>query len=173
MTLDISGSSVMVIAEKCPPKGARIQMTILVTRPNGSDCSLELHGEGIVVRIQRRNSTRPSQRLSGFAASVHFYSESSNDSEDWITILPSRISIFTAGRADENSDRAELFRRSRRSVAMNRIAKFVAILGLLVYGAFASPAVSQTQASNTWSSAGQMTQARTGAAAVLLTTDGY
>lgn len=115
LTVDISGSGVMVIAEKCPPKGARIQMTIHVNRPNGSDSSLELHGEGIVVRIQRGTSTRPSQRLSGFAALVHFYSELSTDSEDWITLLPSRINTLTAGRADENSDRAESFRRSRRS----------------------------------------------------------
>ena len=52
---------------------------------------------------------------------------------------------------------------------MNRAARFVAILGLLVYGVFASQGVGQAQASNTWTVAGHLTQARSGAAAVLLT----
>ena len=52
---------------------------------------------------------------------------------------------------------------------MNRIARFVAIASALAFGVFASQGVSKAQVSNTWSSTGQMTQARTGAAAVLLT----
>src|SRR5208337_3042608 len=52
---------------------------------------------------------------------------------------------------------------------MNRATRLVSILGLIICGAFASQGVSQTSASNSWSPAGQMTQARTGAAAVLLT----
>jgi hypothetical protein len=82
MTLDIGSSCVMVIATKCPPKGVRVQMTIHVARHNGSDSPLELHGEGIVVRIEPVKRTRPSQRSSGFAASVHFYSELSNGSDN-------------------------------------------------------------------------------------------
>lgn len=82
MTLDISSSGVMVIAKNCPPKGARVQMTIHVARHNGSDCPLELHGEGIVVRIEPGATTQPGRRSSGFAASVHFYSELSNGSDD-------------------------------------------------------------------------------------------
>jgi hypothetical protein len=77
MTLDISSSGVMVIARKCPPKGVRIQMTIYVARHYGSNCPLELHGEGIVLRVEPGKATQPSLRSSGFAASVHFYSESS------------------------------------------------------------------------------------------------
>jgi hypothetical protein len=82
MTLDISSSGVMVIARKCPPKGVRIQTTIHVARHDGSDRPLELHGEGIVVRIEPGKATQPGQRSSGFAALVHFYSELSNDSDD-------------------------------------------------------------------------------------------
>jgi hypothetical protein len=52
-------------------------MTIHVARHNGSNCPLELHGEGIVLRVEPGKATQPSQRSSGFAASVHFYSESS------------------------------------------------------------------------------------------------
>jgi len=52
---------------------------------------------------------------------------------------------------------------------MNRLTRLVSVLGLLVYVAFASQGVSQAQASNKWLSLGQMTQARSGAAAVLLT----
>ena len=81
-TLDISSSGVMIVAKKCPPKGVRIQTTIHVARRNDSECPLELHGEGIVVRIESGKPTRPSKRPSGFAASVHFYSELSNVSDD-------------------------------------------------------------------------------------------
>jgi hypothetical protein len=55
-------------------------MTIHVARHNGSDSPLELHGEGIVVRTESRKKAQPSQRSSGFAASLHFYSEVSNGS---------------------------------------------------------------------------------------------
>ena len=51
---------------------------------------------------------------------------------------------------------------------MNRFARFVSFFVLLLTVVFAAQGVSQTLASNTWSSAGQMTQARSGAAAVLL-----
>jgi hypothetical protein len=81
-TLDISSSGVMVIAKKCPPKGVRIQTTIHVARHNGSDRPLELHGEGIVVRSEPGEATQPSLRSNGFAASVHFYSELSKESDD-------------------------------------------------------------------------------------------
>jgi hypothetical protein len=81
-TVDISSSGVMVIATKCPPMGVRIQTTIHVDRRNGSDSPLELHGEGIVVRTESGKAILPSRRSSGFAASMHFYSELSNDSYD-------------------------------------------------------------------------------------------
>jgi hypothetical protein len=115
MTLDISTNSVMVIARRCPPKGVRIQMTIQVARHDGSDCPLELHGEGIVVRIEPGKSTQPGQRSSGFVALVHFYSEISNDTDDRIRILLSRGNTFSASRVDESGDCVELFRRSRGS----------------------------------------------------------
>jgi len=73
MTLDISSSGVMVIASRCPPKGARIQATILVASHNGSDRPLELHGEGIVVRVEPRGRAGEG----GFAAEVQFYPEAS------------------------------------------------------------------------------------------------
>ena len=56
--------------------------TIHIARHNEGDCPLELHGEGIVVRIEPGKATRPSQRPRGFAASMHFYSELSNVSND-------------------------------------------------------------------------------------------
>ncbi len=51
---------------------------------------------------------------------------------------------------------------------MHRIARFVAILGIVIGCACGFEGVGLGQASNTWTSAGQMTQVRTGAAAVLL-----
>jgi hypothetical protein len=81
-TLDISSNGVMVIARKCPPKGGRVQMTIHLARHDESERPRELHGEGIVIRIEPGKKTRASEQASGFAASVHFYSELSNDPDD-------------------------------------------------------------------------------------------
>jgi len=114
-TLDISSSGVMVIARKCPPRGARIQATIYVAPQDGSDRPLELHVEGIVVRIESGKATRPSQRSRGFAASVHFYFELSNDSDDLEQDASETRDDLTAGRVDESSGCAELFHRSRGS----------------------------------------------------------
>jgi hypothetical protein len=114
-TLDISSSGVMVMASKCPPKGARIQATISVAPHDGSDSPLELNVEGIVVRIELAKGTRPSQRSIGFAASVHFYFELSNDSDDLKQDASETRNTLTAGRVDESSGRAEMFRRSRGS----------------------------------------------------------
>ena len=52
---------------------------------------------------------------------------------------------------------------------MYRSARFVAVFSLLVCGVFAPQGQSQTLLTNTWSSAGHMTEARSGAAAVQLT----
>lgn len=114
-TLDISNSGVMVIARRCPPKGARIQMTIHVARRDGCNGPLELHGEGIVIRIEPANATQPNQRSSGFGASLHFYSELSNDLDGSDKELLSRKKTFTAGRVNESSGCVEMFRRSRGS----------------------------------------------------------
>ena len=115
MTVDISGNGVKVIARKCPPMGVRIQTTILVARHNGSDRPIELHGEGIVVRIESGKATGPGQRSSGFAASVHFYSELSNVSDDSDQDSSETENAVTAGRVYENSGCVELIRRSRGS----------------------------------------------------------
>jgi hypothetical protein len=115
MTLDLSSSGVMVIARRCPPKGARIQATIRVASHNGSDRPLELHGEGIVVRVETGKATQPNQRANGFAASMHFYSELSDDSDDFDQETSEARNTITAGRVDESSGLAELIRRSRGS----------------------------------------------------------
>ena len=51
---------------------------------------------------------------------------------------------------------------------MNRPAGFLSVFSLLISGVFAPQGQSQTLLTNTWSSAGHMTEARTGAAAVQL-----
>jgi hypothetical protein len=82
MTLDISSNGVVIKARRCPPIGVRIQTTIHVARHDGRDCPLELHGEGIVVRVEAGNGTQRNRHSSGFGASVHFYSELSDDPDD-------------------------------------------------------------------------------------------
>ena len=82
ITRDISNNGVMVIARECPPKDARIQMTIYIDPQKENNPTLKLHGEGTVVRVQLETREQPSQEGIGFAASVYFYSERSNDSEE-------------------------------------------------------------------------------------------
>jgi hypothetical protein len=117
-TLDISSGGVMIIARKCPPAGVRIQATIHVARRDGSDRPLELHGEGIVVRVEPDEETQPGRRSKGFAATLHFYSELSNasdDSDQDTQEISERRTPLTAGRLFESSGHAGLFRRSRGS----------------------------------------------------------
>ena len=52
---------------------------------------------------------------------------------------------------------------------MNRTVRFLSVFSLLISGVFAPQGQSQSLLTNTWSSAGQMTEARTGAVAVQLT----
>src|ERR1039458_10103984 len=52
---------------------------------------------------------------------------------------------------------------------MNRAARFLSVFSLLISGVFAPQGQSQTLLTNTWSSAGHMTESRSGAAAVQLT----
>jgi len=54
-------------------------------------------------------------------------------------------------------------------MTMTRAARFAVVFSLFAYGLFVPQAESQAPLTNTWAPAGQMTQARTGAAAVQLT----
>jgi PilZ domain len=81
ITHDISSNGVLIEANECPPIGVHIQMTILIPRMSDSGSSLELHGEGTVVRIERCAKLQLAQKSSAFAASVQFHSESPSESE--------------------------------------------------------------------------------------------
>jgi hypothetical protein len=79
VTRDISSRGVLVITDECPPVGAAIQMTVSLPRRKGRSHPLELHGEGVVIRVQSEKSNSLGER--GFAASVHFYPELPESSE--------------------------------------------------------------------------------------------
>jgi len=118
MTLDISSSGVLIVARRCPPIGVRIQTTIRVARRGGSNQSLELHGEGIVVRIGPGKGILPGRRSKSFAASLHFYSELSNNSDDSVQEIQGsseRRNTFTTGRVDKSSGWAEVVSPFSRS----------------------------------------------------------
>jgi PilZ domain len=67
---DISDRGVYVTAELAPPLGARLDVDVLLPPPEAASNSVELHGEGTVVRIDRE-----AEQIIGFAASVAFRTE--------------------------------------------------------------------------------------------------
>jgi len=81
-TRDISSDGVMITARECPPVGEHIHLTVLLPQPEEGGHAAKLHGEGVVVRVQSYESMPLSERTSGFAASVQFYPEVPNGSED-------------------------------------------------------------------------------------------
>lgn len=81
VTKNISNSGVLVTASKCPPPGVRIQLNVRMPRPEGKGYGMELHGEGTVVRVEGDATAGSGARPKGFAASVHFYPERIDPSE--------------------------------------------------------------------------------------------
>ena len=75
VTNNISNSGVLVTTNECPPVGARIQMSVLMPRAEGKGYGMELHGEGMVVRVQEDTPAGSGAQSKGFAASVQFYPE--------------------------------------------------------------------------------------------------
>jgi len=71
----------MVLSEKCPPAGVHVQLRVLVSRHSNNPVPLELHGEGIVTRVEY-GMTSPLRFLPvGFAASVLFHRERPSGSD--------------------------------------------------------------------------------------------
>lgn len=80
VTRNIGNSGVLIAASECPPAGVHIQMTVFLPRSEGSGYAMKLHGEGLVVRIEN-DALDPDERPIGFAASVQFYPEPMDASE--------------------------------------------------------------------------------------------
>jgi hypothetical protein len=64
---DISDRGVYITAELAPPLGGRLDVDVFLSPPDGGSSSVELHGEGMVVRVDRET-----RGIKGFAASVTF-----------------------------------------------------------------------------------------------------
>jgi hypothetical protein len=75
ITQNISCEGVLVTAETCPPAGARIELELLLPGGVALDRGMELHGEGVVVRVLRRNEFVGAAPMNEFAAAVNFYPE--------------------------------------------------------------------------------------------------
>jgi hypothetical protein len=65
-SLDISSQGVFVVAELAPPPGVPLKVEVYLPSANGGPKSLQLHGEGRVVRVGRSGAE------SGFAVEVEF-----------------------------------------------------------------------------------------------------
>ncbi|MGA8532165.1 MAG: PilZ domain-containing protein [Acidobacteriaceae bacterium] len=74
-TLDISKRGVRVRAAECPPKGALIQLTIVLPRMSDSGHTLTLQGEGVVIRVDHDGENSTETEETAFAALVQFYPE--------------------------------------------------------------------------------------------------
>jgi len=80
-TRNISQSGVLVAANECPPAGASIQMTLGLPRLPGNGQGMKLHGEGVVVRVHDADVVSDCKPARVFAASVLFYPDRSERSE--------------------------------------------------------------------------------------------
>jgi hypothetical protein len=67
---DISDRGVFVSGELVPPTGARLDVDVYLPSLETGGSSVHLHGEGIVVRVDRQ-----AERTKGFAAAVSFQTE--------------------------------------------------------------------------------------------------
>jgi len=81
VTKNISHSGILVTANDCPPAGARIQINVRMPRLGSSSHVVELHGEGTVLRVEGDAADGSSNRAKEFAASVSFYPERVDISE--------------------------------------------------------------------------------------------
>jgi PilZ domain len=70
MIRDISDKGVYITAELGPALGARLDVNVFLPPPETGSSSVELHGEGTVVRIDRGAT-----HITGFAAAVAFRPE--------------------------------------------------------------------------------------------------
>ena len=73
-TLDISSLGVFIVATLSPPTGVHLEVEVSLRAASGAPKSVQLHGEGKVVRAGRKGSE------AGFAAAVLFQTESSGSS---------------------------------------------------------------------------------------------
>lgn len=67
---DISDRGVYIVAEQVPVLGSRLDVAVSLPPTETGVSHVELHGEGIVVRIDREGG-----RIAGFAAAVAFHAE--------------------------------------------------------------------------------------------------
>jgi len=79
-TRDISATSAFVVTHTLPPTGVQLQVDVHLSSVEAGSKGAQLHGEGKVIRVERRNIHNE-----GFAAEVVFQAESSDEA----TILES------------------------------------------------------------------------------------
>lgn len=72
-THDIGARGVFVVCNCSPPLGGHIELDIYLPAPSGAPRSVQLHGEGKVLRVDRADGVS-----NGFAAEVVFQTENSN-----------------------------------------------------------------------------------------------
>ena len=70
-TRDISARGAFIVADECPPVGARIELKILLPKLEGSGVGMRLHGKGHVLRVEQGSTIG----TNGFAAFVQFRPE--------------------------------------------------------------------------------------------------
>jgi hypothetical protein len=73
VTRDITTMGVYVMTDALPPVGARVQLDIVLPKLTDTGSGMHLHGEGVVLRSERGDSTK-----SGFAATAQFYPETAD-----------------------------------------------------------------------------------------------
>jgi hypothetical protein len=77
VTRDINAAGAYVLSDALPPVGALVQLEVLLPKLEDPGIGMSLAGEGVVVRVEPSGSQGAGTSESGFAASVHFYPETS------------------------------------------------------------------------------------------------
>jgi len=80
-TRNMSDSGILVVGDQCPPIGALIQISMRLPSPRGKPFGMKLYGEGRVVRSEKIETSPGNTPSTLFAASMHFYPETSEKSE--------------------------------------------------------------------------------------------
>ena len=85
-TRDINPCGVYVVTETLPQVGTRVLLDIMLPKLAETGNGMHLTGDGVVLRVESRDADDPFSVHSGFAASVQFYPEKSE--EDWKHFRP-------------------------------------------------------------------------------------
>lgn len=77
VTRDVTPSGVFVVADTPPSVGSLVQLEVFLPKFTETGKGMHLNGEGVVLRVETGDAVAGSSTERGFAASVQFYPDAS------------------------------------------------------------------------------------------------